>query len=136
MNKLWGDSKEGRLMICVLEPGNIERMKKAQPIQIDLNDGPYKHGLPAKLKLLILYSETPVADAQQFEKWLAPEGVEIEDQRTPVAQKMKPHCPECKSTIEQMGVWRNDSPVWLTFCVACGCVLGSMPPAEALGRRA
>ena len=135
MNKLWAENKDGKLMICVLEPGNLDRLMKAKPIQIDLNDGPYKQGLPAKLKVLIVYSETPVGDAQQFEKWLAPEGVKV-DQRTPFINTKVPHCPECHTTIEQMGVWRNNSPVWLTFCVGCGCVLGTMPPAADLEKSA
>ncbi len=135
MNKLWADGKDGKLMICVLEPGNIDRLMKAQPIQIALNDGPYKQGLPAKLSLVIVYSETPVADSQQFEKWLAPEGVKI-DQRTPVINTKVPHCPECHTTIEQMGVWRSNAPVWLAFCMGCGCVLGSTPPVKELEKSA
>lgn len=132
MNKLWADGKDGKLMICVLEPGNIEKLMKAQPIQIALNDGPYKNGgLPAKLSLVILYSETPVKDSRDFEKWLAPEAVKI-DERTPVVTTKVPHCPECKTTIEQVGVWRSDAPVWFTFCVGCGCILGSMPRAAEL----
>jgi len=125
--KLWGDSKDGKQMICVLEPGNIERVMKQQPIQIDLNDGPYKAGLPAKLKLLILYSETPIADSREIEKWLAPEGVKLRDERTPAVKTRGPHCPECKSTIEQLGVWRNESPMALAFCTVCGCVFGMVP---------
>lgn len=136
MNKLWADGKDGKLMICVLEPGNIDRLMKAQPIQIDLNDdaGPFKNGLPAKMKVLILYSETPVTDSREFEKWLAPEAVKI-DQRTPVINTKVPHCPECHTTIEQIGVWRSNAPIWLAFCVGCGCVLGSSPRLPELEKQ-
>jgi hypothetical protein len=134
VNKLWADGKNGKLIICVLEPGNIDLLMKARPIEINLNDGPYARGLPAKLSLVICYSETPIADAREFEKWLAPEGVKI-DERTPVIKTKTPHCPECRSSIEQLGVWRSDAPVWLIFCVMCGCVLGSMPRSEALEKK-
>lgn len=36
-----------------------------------------------------------------------------------------PHCPECKSPIEQLGAWRShDVPLWIAFCEVCGCVMG------------
>lgn len=131
MNKLWGDGKEGPVMVCVLEPGNIHKlMEERKPILIPLNDGPFAgRGLPAKLSVVIHYSETPIADMKHLERTF---GIKPVDERTPTVKTKVPHCAECKSTVEELGVWRNDSPVWLVFCVGCGCVLGSMPPAVEL----
>jgi ribosomal protein L37AE/L43A len=47
-------------------------------------------------------------------------------------KSQRPHCPECRSSIEQLGVWRSESPLWLAFCSICGCTLGSMPRAAEL----
>jgi hypothetical protein len=132
MNKLYGDGPNGKVMLCILEPGNINRLTKLnQPITIDLNAGPWKHGLPAKLQVVISYSDTPVADARQISKLIGIDNVQ--DERAPITEKIQPHCYECKSTIEQLGVWRSDtSPLWITFCAVCGCVFGVSKPIEEL----
>ena len=150
MNKLWGEAKDGgKILICVLEPGNIRKLVgEKQPIQLDLNDGPYAEALPARLSVVIHYSDSPVADARAFAELVRnspnqgkPGGVsaprildrQIIDQRTPKIESSKPHCPECKSTIEQLGVWRSDtSPVWIAFCPVCGCTLGVTPALDPL----
>jgi hypothetical protein len=132
MNKLYGDGAHGKVLLCILEPGNIERLTKLnQPITINLNDGPWKNGLPAKLEIVISYSDTPVADAAAIGKLI---GIEkVDDRRTAVVDAKKPHCAECKSTIEQLGVWRSDTaPLWLSFCAVCGCVFGVTKPVEGL----
>lgn len=133
MNKLYGDGPTGKVLALVLEPGNIHKMVDERlPIELSLNEGPWERGLPAKLSLVIMYSETPVADATEIRKLLE---VKVEDRRTPVTQTKRPHCPQCRSTIEQMGVWRSDeSPVWLVFCTMCGCTLGVTPPVPGLER--
>lgn len=135
MNKLWGQGTKGAVLACILEPGNIELLtKQRKPIEIDLNAGPWKSGLPPKVQVIIAYSETPVADRKEFTKLLGEE--HVIDQRTPVSEKKRPHCPECKSTIEQLGVWRSDeSPLWLTFCYVCGCVFGVSRPIEGLEKK-
>lgn len=133
MNKFWGGGVDGNVVVCVLEPGNIHKLTNGEPIDINLNDGPWKRGLPAKVHVVIGYSETPVTDAKTFRR-LNPT-VPFEDQRTPVSEAKRPHCPECKSSIEQLGVWRSDeSPLWLTFCPMCGCVFGVSRPIEGLER--
>lgn len=129
MNRLYAEGKNGKMLICVLEPGNIQRLKEAKPIEFSLNEGPYEKGLPAKLSIVILLSETPIADSREFEKWLAPEGVKI-DKRS---ESKRPHCPECRSTIEQLAVWRNESAMALTFCAVCGCIFGMVPSEIAKG---
>lgn len=137
MNKLWGSGSGGNVLACILEPGNIERLKKHEPIEIDLNDAdsPYKGGLPAKLKIVIAYSETPVADSREFAKLVKDPAMAV-DRRTAVSEKKLPHCPECKSTIEQLGVGREkESILWTVFCPQCGCVLAIVPPIEELKRR-
>ena len=131
MNKLWGRGVDGNVLLCILEPGNVHKLKNNEPIDINLNDGPWKSGLPAKVHVVIAYSETPVTDAKQILK-----DYPGEDQRTPVLEKQRPHCPECKSTIEQLGVWRSDeAPLWLSFCAMCGCVFGVSKPVEGLERK-
>ena len=53
--------------------------------------------------------------------------------RSPVAQSKRPHCPQCMSRIEELGVWRSEqAPVWLVFCTNCGCTLGTIPPIAGL----
>lgn len=132
MNMLYGDGKNGKMIFCVLEPGNIHKLiDERKPIEIRLNEGPFERGLPAKLTVVIGYSETPVGDSVELEKMLSAQGVKI-DQRSPVVRTKTPHCQECRSTIEQLGVWRSNTPVWLIFCVVCGCTLGSMPNTPAL----
>jgi len=133
MNKLYADGKHGKMVICVLEPGNIHKLiDERKPIHIDLNEGPYEKGLPAKLSVEIFFSETPVADAKQFAEMVSPEG-RVEDRRTAVSMSKRPHCPQCFSIIEQLGVWRSDqSPVWIVFCVGCGRTLGTTPPIAGL----
>src|SRR5258708_19616980 len=102
MNKIWAEGKNGKLLVCVLEPGNIHKLtREMKPIEIALNEGPYERGLPAKLSVVICYSETPVSDSREFEKMLAPEGVKI-DARTPVTKTNTPHFPECPSPLEQL----------------------------------
>lgn len=133
MNRIFADGAQGKLMLCILEPGNIHKLlEERKPIEINLNEPPYERGLPAKLTLVLAYSETPIADSHKIQEKLAP-GARILDARTPKLETSRPHCPECRSTIEQLGVWRSDkSPVWIAFCVMCGCAFGSMPPIDSL----
>lgn len=129
MNKILLDGAQGKCVLCILEPGNIHRLKLGQPIEFSLNAQPFfPQGLPAKLSIAIGYSDTPLNDASQ----LAKAGFTITNQRTPQIEKTVPHCPECKSTVEQLGVQRSDNPVWLIFCPVCGCTLGAIPPQESL----
>lgn len=133
MNKLYGRGPKGSVLACVLEPGNIDRLKKNEPIEIDLNDGPWKQGLPPKIRVIIAYSETPIADAKHFQEHYSIEPENVDDRRTPVSETKRPHCPECKSTVEQLGVWRSaEAPLWLAFCYVCGCIFGVSRPIEGL----
>lgn len=132
MNKLIFDTDKGPILLCVLEPGNIHKLKEDKPIEFSLNDPElFGNGLPAKLSIVIAYSETPIADAKEIAKLVKPVG-KLSDRRTEKTEKSRPHCPECRSTIEQLGVMRNDSPVWLAFCTSCGCNLGTVAQSEAL----
>jgi hypothetical protein len=134
MNKLFGAGTEGNVLLCILEPGNIHKLTHGEPIDISLNEGPWWAGIPPKVKVVIAYSETPIRDQREIEKLIGSE--KVIDQRTPVSEKKRPHCPECKSTIEQLGVWRSDdSPLWLSFCYVCGCVLGVSKPIEGLEKK-
>jgi hypothetical protein len=113
----------------VLEPGNLHRLQLGHPIEFSLNDAElFPYGLPAKLSIGIAFSETPIGDAKEMAK----HGVAIKDTRTPQIKNASPHCPECHSSIEQLGVWRSETPVWLVFCIMCGCIFGSMPPVESM----
>jgi len=132
MNKLFGDGKGGKVVCCVLEPGNIKKLvENREPIVIDLNDGPYKGGLPAKLKVEIFYSETPIADAKSFAEMLKPDGF-VEDRRMPVTLTKKPHCAECHSVIEQLMVWKQEGSPWVVCCANCGAAFGCMPPMPGI----
>jgi len=82
----------------------------------------FPDGIPRRLELVIDFDETPLATAKK----LSSEAEVAVDERSLVAPK-QPHCPECRSTIEQLGVWRNESPMALTFCSVCGCVFGMVP---------
>lgn len=127
MNRLYTEDEKGGRLICVLEPGNIHKLVDLHmPIDFSLNEGPYEKALPAKLSLTIAYSETPIGDSREFAKTLAPGGAAV-DKRTRVVNEMRPHCPQCRSTIEQLGIARNDGPVWIAFCPMCGCTLGAFP---------
>src|SRR5215471_18825122 len=121
MNKLFGTKPDGTKFIALsLEPGNIHRLtKKGLPILVRIEDM-FPDGIPTKLELAIFYSETPVADARK----LAEMAEVALDERTPVSKEKRPHCPECRSTIEQLGMMRGDAPVDTIFCASCGCVLG------------
>lgn len=134
MNKLYGQGPEGAVLALFLEPGNIHQLKEGNPIEIDLTDGPWKTGLPPKIHVVIAYSETPINDAKHFAQLGT--DMKIDDRRTAVSKGKRPHCAECKSTIEQLGVWRSDeAPLWLSFCVVCGCVFGVTRPVEGLERK-
>jgi hypothetical protein len=108
-------------LILVLEPGNFHRMTRGDPVVKRLHDF-FPDGLPKRLKLVLFYSETPIADAKKFAQ-MAKQTVDL---HTP-EQKTRPHCPECHSTIEQFGVFRNESPMAIVFCPECGCVYGMVP---------
>lgn len=132
--KLWGQGTKGAVLACILEPGNIYQLTNHKPIEIDLNEGPWKDGLPPKVQIVIAYSETPVGDRKEFTKWVGEE--HVEDRRKPVSEKKIPHCPECRSTVEQLGVWRSDqAPLWLAFCAMCGCIFGVSRPIEGLEKK-
>jgi len=135
VNKLYSDGKDGKLVTLILEPGNIHKLvSERKPIEVKLNEGPFEGGLPAKMSVVILYSETPIRDAREIAKMVKPSGTLV-DQRTPVVEKQRPHCPECHSTIEQLGMWQGDEcPIVILFCAMCGCTLGTMPRA-ALEKR-
>jgi hypothetical protein len=123
MNKMVVQSKDDPLRkaaVLVLEPGNIKKLTTlGQPIEVDLNEL-FPDGLPERLSVGITYSDTPVADARAT----AAMGKVVIDQRTPHIANVRPHCPECGSTIEQLAVMKSDAPVCTIFCPVCGCVLG------------
>jgi hypothetical protein len=133
MNQLVGKSADGTPVLCfILEPANIHRMvRERNPIDVRI-ESLFPEGIPRKLELVIAYSETPVADWKDMEK-----RAEVAlDERASITRTTKPHCPECRSTIEQLGVWRNESPMALAFCSVCGCVFGMVPSEVAKGLKA
>lgn len=124
MNQLVGTKENGtKFLVLVLEPGNIHKLQQKQPISIRIEDM-FPDGIPKRLELGIFYSETPIADARQLSQMA---DVTL-DERTPTIKNKRPHCPECKSTIEQLGMMRSpESPVNTIFCPTCGCVFGVVP---------
>jgi hypothetical protein len=129
MNQLVGRTRDGKPFLELrLEPGNIERLKQGQPIAKRIEDM-FPDGCPRRLDLYITYSETPIADARELKN-----RAEVAlDERTHVSEQKRPHCPECKSAIEQLGVWRNESPMAIAYCAVCGCVFGMVPAEVARG---
>jgi len=124
MNVILAEKERGeKMLVLVLEPGNIHRLTHGEPISLRIEDW-FPEGIPRKLELAIMHSETPVADAREIAKVA---GFTI-DERTP-KYRTRPACPQCKSTIEQAGIGRNDSPVAFVFCVICGAALGVIPRA-------
>jgi hypothetical protein len=125
MNELIAKGADGQtVLILVLEPGNINLLREGRPIDKRIHDY-FPDGIPRKLELVIHYSETPLADSKAFAKM----SKMTFDERS--SKKVRPHCPECKSTIEQLGVWRNESRMALTFCSQCGCIFGMVPTEVA-----
>lgn len=127
MNQLVGKTKDGSpFLALVLEPGNLHRLQRNEPIRVRVQDH-FPDGIPKRLDLLIDYSETPVADAREFAQ-----AAEIAfDERTPVTKQKRAHCPECKSTIEQLAALRNEGAPTVVYCAVCGCVLGILPIGAA-----
>lgn len=122
MNKLVGTHSDGsKFLALILEPGNIFRLcQEHDPILLHVEDM-FPDGIPAKLILEIHYSETPLADQAKMKAM----GKAVFDERKLVTDKIRPHCPECRSTIEQLGMWKGDSPIAILFCAQCGCAFGS-----------
>jgi hypothetical protein len=120
MNSLVGtNDRGGQFIALVLEPGNLTRLKERKPIKVRIEDW-FPDGIPGSLELLIAFSDTPIADAREFVKV-----AEMSfDERIHVARAKRPHCPECKSTIEQLGGLVNEGAPTVLYCPQCGCTLG------------
>lgn len=110
----------GSFIALALEPGNLHRLRQSQPILLRIEDQ-FPDGIPKRLELMIAYSETPVMDARK----LAQHAEVVLDERSAVMKR--PHCPECRSTVEQFGMLTSDAPVNAIFCPTCGCILGIIP---------
>lgn len=125
MNQFAGKRADGRSFLSlVLEPGNIRRLQQGQPIMLQV-EALFPQGIPKALELAIHYSETPVADARYLAKV-----AEVTLDERPMHAQTRPHCPQCRSTIEELAVWRSEqSPVALPFCASCGCVFGCVDSA-------
>ena len=122
MNQIVGKKNDGTpYLALILEPGNLHRLQRREPILLHVEDL-FPDGVPRRLELLISFSETPVADARE----LAKESDVSVDERTPVSKQKRPHCPECRSTIEQLGML-GETPIGVIYCPACGCVIGTIP---------
>lgn len=131
MNQIVGRKQDGTHFVAlVLEPGNLHLLQKGRPVELHLDDF-FPEGLPKRLDLEIFYSETPVADARELKK-LAEVAL---DERSAISGTKRPHCPECRSTIEQLGVWKSDAPLAVVFCATCGCVLGLAEKQACQGGR-
>lgn len=124
MNQLVGKDDQGNpVLVLILEPGNVHKIvNENNPIGLQV-ESLFPNGIPRKLRLVIAHSETPVADAKGLRE-LADVAL---DERMPRSKAKVPHCPECRTTIEQLGLCRNESPMALVFCSVCGCVLGMVP---------
>lgn len=116
------DKKDGgKGLLIELEPGNLHRLQQGQPIRLRVEDM-FPDGIPRKFDLLIGFADNPVARAKEMSERAE---VYLNERGDP----KKPHCPECRSTIEQLGIWKNESPVALAFCPTCGCTFGTLAAA-------
>lgn len=107
-------------MMLVLEPANLHRLKNGDPVLVHVEDF-FPDGIPATLELMVAYSETPHADAKEFVKM----SKMTLDEKTPKLQAQRPHCPQCRSTIEQVGKFgQSGFPMTIFFCPLCGCTMG------------
>ena len=127
MNAAAGKKTDGSSFLAlILEPGNLHRLKSDQPISVRVEDY-FPDGIPRRLQLIIGHSGTPISDARK----LAETAEVTLDERTPKTKERRPHCSECKSTIEQMGCWRADGVPWvILYCPVCGCVFGVAPRVD------
>lgn len=121
MNQAVGKRRDGKpFLMLVLEPGNLTRLQQDRPIKVQV-EALFPDGVPKRLELLIAFSATPVEDAREF----AEDAEVVLDERTPRSKQIRPHCPECKSTLEQLGMLTHDAvPMATVFCPSCGCSLG------------
>lgn len=123
MNQFVGKLPDGRQFLEFrLEPGNLESLKAGDPILKHIGDM-FPDGIPRRLALVISYSETPIADARE----LAKQAEVMLDERSHISQAKRPHCPECKSTVEQLAALKNPAAPTVYCCATCGCVLGVAP---------
>lgn len=126
MNQFVGIKNDGTpFLALVLEPGNLTRLQEAKPIRLRVDDL-FPNGIPGRLELLISFTETPVADARELAKL----SDVVLDERTPRSKETRPHCPECKSTLEQFAMLQSEGPITTIFCPACGCSLGVVAKAS------
>jgi hypothetical protein len=124
VNQIVGKKENGSQFVAlVLEPGNLHLLQQKRPIKLRIEDM-FPDGIPKRLELAIYYSETPIADAREFASMAE---VALDERSSRQAEK-RPHCPECRSTIEQLGMMKYEAgPVDLMFCPTCGCVLSLIP---------
>lgn len=142
MNKFVTESDKGeKALVLVLEPGNLEKLKKYDPVVINVEDmfptSVFPDGVPKKLALIIAFSPTPVSDSRALRDIMEQQGngAQFRDEASTIAKAKRPHCPECKSTVEQLGVL-DSNPV-IIFCTGCGAVLGivnALARPQAAGR--
>jgi hypothetical protein len=120
MNQLVGRDKDGNVSVSlILEPGNLHRIKQGNPVDVRVEDL-FPEGIPKKVRLLIFYSETPIATSRELEKQLYGRKTVKLDERTPQIEKQRPHCPECHSTImpfNHRAAWRMAQRISNGNCV-------------------
>jgi hypothetical protein len=123
VNQFSGKRNGRQFLELRLEPGNLELLTRAgAPIKTRIEDM-FPDGIPDRLDLYISYSETPIADARELEQ-----SAEVAlDERTHISQAKRPHCPECKSTVEQLAALKHPAAPTVFCCATCGCVLGVAP---------
>jgi hypothetical protein len=124
LNQFTGKRNGRHFLEYRLEPGNLERLKKGEAILKHVEDM-FPDGIPDRFDLYISFSETPIADAREMQEQAR--GAFIDER--PLHERKRPHCPECKSTVEQLAAIRNAGAPTVVFCATCGCVLGVAPPA-------
>jgi hypothetical protein len=118
MNQIVGRDQKGvQFVALVLEPGNVERIRRDEPIRVHL-ESLFPDGIPRRLDILIGYTSTPQADAEKLRSQ-----AEVTLDERAAFNKTQPHCPQCKSTLEQIALYNNHTHV-IPFCPSCGCALG------------
>jgi len=119
-----------RLIMLILEPDNLTRLRQDNPIRLDLRE--LVPELSASLDLVITYDADPEALASRLRAEYRIDHYEnrrggTEHETSGAPQEFKaPRCPHCDHTFTALGMFTaEDKRTGFFFCPACGCTIGA-----------